>query len=487
MDTWATSSLTPQIAGGWDHRRGPVGAGLPDGPVHPGARHHPHLALLAGGPRRTTRTASRPGRTRWSPASSSTPTARRCRKSKGNAVVPTEILDKYGADAVRWRAAMARPGLDSPFDETQMKVGRRLAMKVLNASKFVLGSVGATSPDPVAISEPVDCALMGRLAGVIDRRDRGVRGLRLHHRARGDRAFFWEFCDDYLELVKERAYAEDGGSPTASARATLALALHVQLRLLAPFLPYVTEEVWSWWQDGLGAPQPLADGDRARLLGGDRRHHDRPRVAAALTGIRGAKSQAKASMRAELSRVELTGTPAMLAAVRAGRGRPAQGRQDHRRPGPDRGRGRDGAPGGLRPGGDRLRSTRTAARPTGQWRLPWPLPGALLALIFPRPAFPARPVVRCLPVCRCHVDQTEMPARAPARVRSASGPDRRHAFGGEVERAGALGSPASTPCGLDFSSWSCRPGRSRARSVVLGRRPWSWSSSVGLSVASPGP
>ena len=173
-------------------------------------------------------------------------------KSKGNVVVPTEILDKYGADAVRWRAAMARPGLDSPFDETQMKVGRRLAMKVLNASKFVLGGVGADRAGP----------LRGHRAG----RLRPARPARRPSSARRPTAFeaydyttaleaaekfFWEFCDDYLELVKERAYAEDGGAghrPRPGRR--WRSRSHVQLRLLAPFLPYVTEEVWSWWQEG---------------------------------------------------------------------------------------------------------------------------------------------------------------------------------------------------------------------------------------------
>jgi valyl-tRNA synthetase len=322
MDTWATSSLTPQIAGraGEDTLRGAGGSLFRE--VFPmDVRPQAHDIIRTWLFSTILRSHLDEGELPWRNAAISgwvlDPDRKKMSKSKGNVVTPMHLLEEYGADAVRYWAANGRPGTDTAFDAQQMKVGRRLAVKLLNASKFALAGL---PPQGETLTHPLDRALLARLAAVVEDATSSFDDYDYARALEHTEGFFWWFCDFYLELVKGRRY-DPVPRAAASVSRALSLSLSVFQRLFAPFLPFVCEEVWSWWQAGSVHHAPWPDAAELRAeLGGDtaeRAREDMALAAAAdvLREVRKAKSQARRPMRAPVTRVVVRDTAERLRAL----------------------------------------------------------------------------------------------------------------------------------------------------------------------------
>ncbi|HEV8648918.1 MAG TPA: valine--tRNA ligase [Actinomycetes bacterium] len=312
MDTWATSSLTPQIACGWEDdpdlfaRTFPMDL-RPQGPEI--IRTWLFSTVLRSHLEHETLPWSHTFINGWV----LDPDRKKMSKSRGNVVTPMPFAEEYGADGLRYWACRGGPGTDTAIDRGQMKTGRRLAVKLLNASKFVLGLSFEGGPAST-VTEDVDRAMLAQLAAVVDDATASFEVYQYHRALERSETFFWHFCDDYVELVKDRSYGS--GAPARSARAALSMALSTLLPLFAPFLPFVTEEVWSWWQPGSvhRAPWPRSEELRTGAGGTDPAVLD---VAAeVLAEVRKAKSTEKRSLRTKVARLTVADVGDHLAALR---------------------------------------------------------------------------------------------------------------------------------------------------------------------------
>ena len=315
MDTWATSSLSPQVICGWPDDTDLFARTFPMD-LRPQAHDIIRTWLFDS----VLRAHLEHGVLPWANAAISgfvtDPDRKKMSKSKGNVVTPMALLEEHGSDGVRYWAASGRPGGDTAFDTNQMRVGRRLAIKILNASKFALSN----AEPKAAISAPVDRAMIRNLASLVDEATRAFEEYDYTRALQRTETFFWRFCDDYLELVKGRRYGEQGSQGAGSANAALQAALSTLLRLFAPFLPFVTEEVWSWWRDGSihRAAWPTS-AELAALVGDDvesTRSSDEAAYQFAtvvLFEVRKQRSEAKQPLKVPISLVTVKATTAEVA------------------------------------------------------------------------------------------------------------------------------------------------------------------------------
>jgi valyl-tRNA synthetase len=326
MDTWATSSLTPQIISHW---------GL-DPERHEklfpmDIRPQSHEIIRTWAFYTIVKAWIHNDDIPWKHVVISgwilDPDRKKMSKSVGNVITPHHLLEEYSSDGVRYWASRARLGADTAFDEAVLKIGKRLCTKLFNASRFVLSQLERVDADLESltvdlITDPVDRDFFSRLkktaldAGAAFERFDYAAALEVSEKQ------FWSFCNDYLELVKKRSYADEDSPERRSALATLAQSLKLFLRLFAPFLPFITEEIWSWrfsTKEGKEgsvhrAPWPTAEEYHALKEAEVEGCYDAG--VEILTKIRSAKTEGKVNLRWPIQTLKVAGPAGSLKALK---------------------------------------------------------------------------------------------------------------------------------------------------------------------------
>ncbi len=312
MDTWATSSMTPQISSHWgsdDERHNKL--------FPADLRPQAHEIIRTWAFYTITKSWMHGKEVPWKNIAISgwvvDPHKKKMSKSKGNVVTPESLIDQYSADALRYWASKAKLGSDTIYDENVFKIGQRLATKVFNASKFVFLQIEDVEDQFLGlenITEPVDRVWASKMNKVIEESTQAFESFHYATALSSVEAAFWEFCDIYLELVKTRAYKLKDSSEGRSALACLSWTWRNFIKLMAPFLPYITEEVWSWhFAEKEGAPSVhKSEWPKMISLSDDKSEGPLIDMAKeALNALRGEKTTAQKSLRWPIEELVLKG------------------------------------------------------------------------------------------------------------------------------------------------------------------------------------
>jgi valyl-tRNA synthetase len=251
MDTWATSSLTPQIQSHWllnpeQHNK------LFPADIRPQA----HEIIRTWAFSTIVKAWMHENEIPWKSIVISgwvlDPDRKKMSKSKGNVITPQHLFDEHSSDAVRYWSGRARLGADTATDPAVFKIGSKLIVKLFNASRFVLMQLTDPVPGVEKITHPLDKAMVSTLSGLVAAATKAFEEYDYALALQITEEQFWHFCDHYVELVKGRSYSETDTTGRESAHAALHWCLKTFVRLFAPFMPYITEEIWSWRFAGVG-------------------------------------------------------------------------------------------------------------------------------------------------------------------------------------------------------------------------------------------